>query len=297
MERLAGIENISYLFTEDQIREAAKKTSDWLVSEIKAGQAYGVLTAVLLLALVKDFFEAITNLFLVGFILDVVPGLRLIINGFFFGILHFFMQNGGWFFNKKLYYEVRLLLWGLGFFIENVPAINTLPMTTISVFMIWRKIKKRAEKAKIELEDLQYLAAEEIEWIREAQVENEVALKEGEDRAEGSLGSLKEKEGGTTQEVRIVNRSGMPRKYNSNENGGGESLSQKKGGPGETLEEIFIPQDVRDPLGKLKREYFETPPDQLIASEKKIDVQKTKATPSRPKSKMDLEIGDGELLS
>lgn len=300
MERLAEIENISYPLTEDQVSGAAQKASDWLVSEIKAGHAYGVLTAVILLALVKDFFEAITNFFVVGFILDVVPGLRFIINGFFFGILHFFMQNGGWFFNKKLYYELRILLWGLGFFIENVPAINTLPMTTISVFMIWRKIKKRAEEAKIEQENLHYLAAEEIERIREAQAENEMSLEESGNQTENSPESLPGEAGVANQETQSTGRSEVTRQYHSDENETGESPSsrnQKEGSREETLEEIFIPQDVRDPLGKLKREYFETPPDQLIASEKKIDLRKTEATPPRPKSKMDLEIEDKESLS
>ncbi|OGF68961.1 hypothetical protein A3H65_00160 [Candidatus Giovannonibacteria bacterium RIFCSPLOWO2_02_FULL_45_14] len=75
------------------------------------------------------------------------------------GGIFLLMLNKGWMIKTRL----KLTWWGLGFFIDNLPMVSILPLTTISVLYAWRHVKKRARAAEKKLADIEKLTQNEIE--------------------------------------------------------------------------------------------------------------------------------------
>jgi len=247
---MAETENISYHLSEDQVKKVAERIATQLQEEIDRGHHIVPFVIILCSAALVDFWEVfatiipiqpILNLFFVGFVTEAIPPV----------ILYFFMKQQGWFqisqtnstVNK---YELRIIFWLLSF-IDAIPVIEILPLQTFAVLKIWGKIKKRSKAARVERENLEYEAKEQVLKIREV----EETLRETEE----------------TEVAEEKNRSSIPapQKVAPEEESrimeGGEQSNNNgpETKPAETMEEIFIPEEVRDPLGKLKKDFFETP--------------------------------------
>ena len=245
---MAEIEQVSYLLGEDQVRRAAERVAHFLQEEIDRGNDTGAFTILIALALIKDFWHIISNITFIEEFLDFLF-IGEIINLFVSAVLWYFMRKQGWWLERKIgtivnKYELKIIFWGLSG-LDMIPLVNTLPLQTFSVLKVWRSVRKRAEEAAQELVDLEYNAQEEIWRIREAATDEMEAETEAEEliEEEASLSSTKPR-----SELDIME-------------GSEESSQSEEGGQKqtETIEEIAIPQEVRDPLGKLKKEFFETP--------------------------------------
>ncbi|MEK7187780.1 MAG: hypothetical protein AAB691_02965 [Patescibacteria group bacterium] len=245
---MAEIENISYHLNTDQVLKAAKHTADKLQEEIDRGNKLTVFTILIAFAGFVDFWEVIGTITLIqplldtaviGFVIEAIPP----------ATLHYFMKQNGWFAegrgsdktNKR---QLKFIFWILSF-IDAIPVIEILPLQTYGVLKVWKSVKKQAAEAEDELKELEYRTAEEISRIQEAEEENIQASEAQEEVLE------QEAENQESFILEGTEESGVS--------------STPKPTPGETAEEIAIPQEVRDPLGKLKKEYFETPPDESLS--------------------------------
>lgn len=247
------IENINYHLSEDQVKKSAEKIATLLNEEIDRGHHIVPFIIILSAAALVDFWEVIAtiipiqpilNLFFVGLVIEAIPPM----------MLYFFMKQQGWFQisqtnNTVNKYELRIIFWLLSF-VDVIPVIQILPLQTFAVLKIWKKIKKRSKTAQVERDDLEYETKEQILQIREIEEET---MRQAEE----------------TQIIEDQNRSSIPapqkvesRNKDSNiiEGEAQQPLHNTKAKPVETMEEIFIPEEVRDPLGKLKKDFFETPP-------------------------------------
>lgn len=69
-----------------------------------------------------------------------------------------FLYGKGFFLRAK----ARLLLWGLGLFIDGIAGLSVLPINMAMVYMAWRNVKKEAEKAKGDLGELNAKTSTEL---------------------------------------------------------------------------------------------------------------------------------------
>jgi hypothetical protein len=143
--------------TEIQLTEAAKRLSDKLNKEIERGNDFIAFTFALLLAAIKDALDIGLTAMLVGLlpIIGAIPGIFLSL------FLTFFLWGKGWFLKTK----IKITWWVLGFFIDNLPAVDVLPMNTLLVLYAWRNVRKRARAAEEKLEKIKELTWEEIEGL------------------------------------------------------------------------------------------------------------------------------------
>ena len=77
------------------------------------------------------------------------------------GAIYLLMWNKGWMMKPKLKYT----WWGLGFFVDNLPKVSALPLTTMSIAYTWFHVKKRARAAEKKLADIEKLTQNEIEEL------------------------------------------------------------------------------------------------------------------------------------
>ncbi len=278
MER---VENVSYQLEIDQIRNATEAAAEELREEIRRSHHPTAFFIVLCVALLKDFGEGVLTLFIIGLIASPILGLAIDL------FLRHLMKKYGWFETKaEVVKKIKFVFYGLSFFFDNLPAIGALPLTTITVFYIHHQIKNRGKEAVEELAELEYRMSQEVERVRE-QIEEETRRRSVEETEfpEETESETSRKEQATQSSVAMrhqAEETGTEKPTNSR-NQTGENTE-------ETPEEIFIPQEVRDPLGKLKRDYFETSPDQPRETPEKDSSEKTGSTPHKPKSKMDLTV-------
>lgn len=151
-ERLQQLEKERMIFS---VEDLAQRVADKLNKMIAQGHENTAFAIAVFLAILKDIVDIGLDFFGIGEIpiLGQLPGL------FISAILMYFLWGKGWF-NKT---KVKLVLWGLGFFVDNLPfLINDLPMTTLTVFVAWHVIRKRARRAEQDLEKLHELTEEEL---------------------------------------------------------------------------------------------------------------------------------------
>jgi vacuolar-type H+-ATPase subunit E/Vma4 len=111
--------------------------------------------------------------------------------------------------------------------------------------------------------ELQHTTAQEIERAQEEEAEEEVEMEEVEAEEIETENTEAEEEAGEGRQPSP--EKGERQDQESDIMEGAEHTSSegaKKARP-ETTEEMFIPQEVRDPMGKLKKDFFETPPDEI----------------------------------
>lgn len=234
-------EHTSYELEIDQIRASAQPTIAALKEDIRRGHKTATFLILLVNALIKDGSEFFLGLLGIGPVLDALF-IGEIMAWTFSGISYYIMKTNGWLdVEKNLKKKIQIAFWGLSFFVDSIPVVDILPWTTITVFYIRRQLRKRAEEAQIELAALQESLAQEIERIQIEEVEEENNMEDAPEAEEYS--SIK-------QQSAPAEENSSPEK---------ESESPRKP---QTTEDIYIPEKIRDPLEHLKKEYFETPPDQ-----------------------------------
>ncbi|OGF66743.1 hypothetical protein A3I27_04470 [Candidatus Giovannonibacteria bacterium RIFCSPLOWO2_02_FULL_43_11b] len=77
------------------------------------------------------------------------------------GAIFLLMWNKGWMMKPKLKYT----WWGLGFFVDNLPKVSALPLTTISIGYTWMHVKRRSRAAEKKLANIEKLTQNEIEEL------------------------------------------------------------------------------------------------------------------------------------
>jgi hypothetical protein len=252
---MAEIENVSYQFNEGQVQNAAKKVAGWLQEEIDRGHRLTAFTILLTFALIIDAWELIMNFVGAGEIFDILP-IGWVVHATISFILWYFMSMQGWWAQSKAQgfvnkYELKIIFWGLSF-LDGVPVIDTLPFQTFAVLKVWKRVKKRADEAQEELAEFERSTANELEKMREVEeaerVEIETEEAEEEIAEEVDAAPVPQEEG--SEKTTIIE-------------GGEESEELPSRAPQETMEEIFIPEESRDPLGKLKKEFFDPEDDRF----------------------------------
>ena len=148
---------------EISLTEAAKSLAGKLNQEIERGNDFIAFMFALLLAAIKDTLDLGLTAFLIGLLpflgpfsfLFEVPGLFLSV------FLTAFLWGKGWFIKTK----IKIIWWTLGFFVDNLPGVDAIPMSTFSVLYAWRNIRKRAKAAEEKLEKIKELTEKEIEEL------------------------------------------------------------------------------------------------------------------------------------
>jgi hypothetical protein len=125
---------------EISVTNAAKSLVDKLNKKIAMGEETTAFSIALLIAVIKDSMDIILDLAIIG----LFPIIGQLIGYFVSTFLFFFLLGKGWILNKKL----KIMYWILGFFFDNLPLFNALPVSTLNVLYAWRVVRKNGEKAK-----------------------------------------------------------------------------------------------------------------------------------------------------
>lgn len=146
----ATMERLNALRRFDLTREAvaaARALAARLNREIEQGNDVAAFTIALFIALAKDGLDWVLDFILIGEIPVVgqVPGI------FATAFLYYFLWGKGW----LLKWRIRAIFWIFGFFFDNLPLANNLPLSTLAVLWAWHNVRQRAAEAERELEGLQ----------------------------------------------------------------------------------------------------------------------------------------------
>ncbi len=142
---------------EQKITSAARELAQKLNIEIEKGNDEGAFLIALSLAAAKDFTDAILIFIGVG----LIPGVPFIVGLFLTSFLFFFMLGKGWF----LKWRLKVWFWILGLFVDGLPVFSALPINVLLVLYAWKLTKKRAERGKLKLKDLNNLSSREIDRL------------------------------------------------------------------------------------------------------------------------------------
>ncbi len=142
---------------EKSVFEVAERVAKKLNKLIEDGHDSTAFFIAILLAALKDFVDLGLNFVLIGMfpILGQLPGL------FISAVLMYFLWGKGWF-NKT---KIKIIWWVFGLFFDNLPLLNTMPITVFTVLMAWHVVRKKARKAEEDLEELNEKTIEELEEI------------------------------------------------------------------------------------------------------------------------------------
>lgn len=146
--------------TEKFVFEAAQRVAVKLNKLIEQGHDTTAFGIAIILACLKDGVDIGLDFIIIGEIpiLGQLPGL------FISATLMYFLWGKGWFNTTK----VKVLLWGLGLFVDNLPLlINDIPMTVLTVLMAWHVVRKRARKAEENMQELSKKTEEELITIEQ----------------------------------------------------------------------------------------------------------------------------------
>ncbi|MDP2656534.1 MAG: hypothetical protein Q8P11_03140 [bacterium] len=156
---------------EQRIIGQARALADKLNREIEKGNDSMAFMVALVLAACKDVIDlvpggligVISMIPVVGIAIAaaLLPVLKAIttLTGFFFtGFIFFFLLGKGWFLTTR----IKIIFWGLGLFMDNLPLIGELPMNIFVVLYAWRLVKKRARNGELKLRNLNNLTEKEI---------------------------------------------------------------------------------------------------------------------------------------
>lgn len=136
------------------ITEAARLLAETLNKEIASGNDTTAFSIALLLAAAKDGVDIYLNALLVG----LIPFLGQIPGYFLTAFLAYFLWGKGWFLKTR----IKIIWWVMAIFVDNLPAINTLPISVLTVLYAWHIIRKRAAAAQRKLKNLEKLTEKEI---------------------------------------------------------------------------------------------------------------------------------------
>lgn len=142
------------------VRKTALRVAIKLNQLIAQGHETTAFSIALLLAALKDGVDiGLDFLFLAGEIplVGQLPGM------FISATLFYFLWGKGYFNSTK----VRIVIWTLGIFIDNLPVANDLPMTILTVFWAWHVVRGRAWDAEKNLKELNEKTLEELEVIEQ----------------------------------------------------------------------------------------------------------------------------------
>jgi hypothetical protein len=145
---------------EQYVTELAQRAAGKLNQLIAQGHDTTAFGIAIILACLKDGVDIGLDFIVIGEIpiLGQLPGI------FISASLMYFLWGKGWFNTTK----VKILLWGLGMFFDNLPfLVNDLPMTVLTVFMAWHIVRERAKKAEEDLGELSKKTQEELGAIEQ----------------------------------------------------------------------------------------------------------------------------------
>jgi|SRR3989344_7324151 len=136
------------------IIDAAAKLAERLNKEIERGNDTAAFTIAIIFAASKDGLDIVLGAALFGLIpfFGQIPGL------FITAFLTFFLWGKGWLLRTR----IKVIWWVAGFFIDNLPAVNLLPIETIAVLYAWHNVRERKNIAEEKLKNLKSLTMEEI---------------------------------------------------------------------------------------------------------------------------------------
>lgn len=145
--------------------KAAKRVARKLNKLIEDGQDTNTFLIAIILAGFKDCVDLGLNLFLIG----LFPIIGQLLGLFISATLMYFLWGKGWFNTTK----IKIIWWVFGLIFDNLPLLNTMPMTVFTVLMAWHVVRKKARKAKENLEKLNEKTIEELEKIeKETEIED-----------------------------------------------------------------------------------------------------------------------------
>lgn len=137
------------------LKGAAERIARGMNQRIAEGEVTSTFAFAMGLAAFKDLvldpLAGFTAILGIGFI---IGALSLLVSA----TLLIFLYGKGFFLRAK----ARLLLWGLGLFIDGIAGIGVLPINMVMVYMAWRNVKNEAEKAKEDLGGLHTKTSAEL---------------------------------------------------------------------------------------------------------------------------------------
>ncbi len=148
---------------ESKVRQLAKKLAQKLEQQIRDGNDASAITILIFLAFLKDGLLDIGLDFL-G--IGIVPIIGQIPGWFVSATLFYFMYGKGYFLKQRAKMNARIWLYVLSFIFDGLPAIEALPVTTITVLHTIKLMKKRARQAKEDLTSLYSLTKRQLESLQ-----------------------------------------------------------------------------------------------------------------------------------
>lgn len=140
------------------LKGAAERIAGMLNKRIEEGEVTSAFTVAMAIAAFKDLvldpIAGITAPVGIGFI---IGALSLLVSA----TLVLFLLGKGWFLRMR----ARLLLWGIGLFIDGIAGLSIIPINMAMVYIAWRNVKKDAEKARTDLGDLHNKTSSELEIL------------------------------------------------------------------------------------------------------------------------------------
>ncbi len=158
-EELSISRRVSARLVERGIGQLARKIAVKLEKQIRDGDDVAAIGILIFLAFLKDGLLDIGLNFL-G--IGLVPVIGQIPGWFVSATLYYFMYGKGYFLKQRARMNMRGWLFVFGFILDGLPAVEELPITTLTVAHTIRLVKKRARQAKKDLDSLRTSTQEQI---------------------------------------------------------------------------------------------------------------------------------------
>lgn len=142
------------------LKGAAERIAGAMNERIARGEVASTFAFAMGIAAFKDLvidpLAGFTAILGIGFI---IGALSVLISA----TLLIFLYGKGFFLRAK----ARILIWGLGLFIDGIAGLSIMPINMAMVYIAWRNVKKEAEKAKQDLGELAAKTSSELVALEE----------------------------------------------------------------------------------------------------------------------------------
>jgi len=238
----------------------ATKIAGKLNDEIASGHATTAFTVALLMAAAKDSMDLGYTTF--AALIQGIPGvgqglavvlapLKVTIGVLLTLTLQYFLFRKG--FLKKV--RIRVYFWIFGFFFDNLPLFDALPIQSLMVLVAWRTVKKRAENAEEKLARLKRMTEmEKQELYRDLVLKDGSSLDQAEHTTTGGQPAFRQPTPSSDEHANAtaenLSRTTALR-HGLNPDEGAKETRRRTQAPGGTAPQVSAPRPATEPQGDI----------------------------------------------
>jgi hypothetical protein len=155
----SSLAEASNFMNEEQLTQLAQRAAGKLNELIEKGHDTTAFSIAIGLALLKDAIDIGADMMFFGLIpvLGQLPGM------FISATLFFFMFGKGYFLQTR----VKIIWWVCGIFLDNLPGLNAVPITTLTVIYAWHLTRKKGQEAEEKLSKLKEFTNQQLQELAE----------------------------------------------------------------------------------------------------------------------------------